>query len=313
MTTDHHPDAEPAAEEQDAPEVIERRRFLRTVGTAAAVGLAGAGAITYYALSTGGTASAIECAYRKGEIPLDPVSGVWTRRPTMIVPLLRQNIATPNAQELVIPEIKVRALHNGTDIAFHLEWADATKDEIDAIARFHDAVAVQLSVDAGNEAPIMMGGQQAPVHILQWRASWQADIDHGQRTPKDAFPNMYNDSVPEQWMSVEQAKQFYPAWAVGNALAQRDKKSPVEELGAIGFGSLTTHDQQRATGKGVHDGKRWRVIIAMPMQAQAADKAKVTPGETRTVSFAVWNGERGQRGARKQYALWTPMHVGDVS
>ncbi len=307
MTTDPH--LEPT--EPEAPERVPRRVLLKTLGGAAAVGVAG---ITAYALLTSNApAGALDCKYRAGEIPLDPKSAVWTRRPVFVVSLLKQNIATPNALELAIPELRVRSIHNGKQIAFHIEWVDPTKDEIDAVARFHDAVAVQLGTDAAADSPITMGGPTSAVHILQWKASWQADIDSGQKTVKDAFPNMYNDVLPEQWMTAEQAKAFYPAWAVGNALAQRDKKSPVEELAAVGFGTLTTHAEQEATGKGVHDGKRWRVVIARPMQPTGSSKAKIVPGETRSVAFAVWSGSHSQRGGRKQYAPWTALNIGGVA
>lgn len=320
MTTGQPPQVphpqEPAADSAEQTERVARRKFIKTVGTATAVGLAGAGAITYYAAATNRKATSLVCGYRGGEIPLDPASGVWTRRSAFAVPLLKQNIATPNAPTLEIPEIRVRAIQNGQQIAFHLEWSDPDKDEHSAIARFNDAVAVMLSVDAAADAPIMMGGPGAgggapaqPAHILQWRASEQKDVDAGRQMVKDVYPNSFNDSVPEQWMPVEQAKAFYPAWAVGNPLAQRDKKSPVEELVAVGFGTLTEHKEQEADGKGVHDGRRWRVVIRKPLKGTGTQKAVITPGETRGVAFAVWSGSKGQRGARKQYALWTPMQI----
>lgn len=311
MTTGHDQDTEHTAAPTppDGPEVIQRRKFLKTVGAATAVGVAGATAITYYAVKSNNVATSLVCGYRSGEIPLDPASGVWTRRAAFRAPLLKQNMATPNAIELAVPEVRVRALHNGKEVAFHLEWAAPEKSELDAIARFHDAVAVMLGTDPATDAPITMGGQNTPAHILQWKASWQADIDRGQQTVKDAFPNMYNDVIPEQWMPAEQAKVFYPAWAVGNALAQRDKKTPIEELSAVGFGTLTTHKEQETNGRGVHDGRRWRVVMVRPLKATGTNKATITPGETRGVAFAVWSGIKSQRGARKQYAIWTPMEI----
>jgi len=38
-------------------------------------------------------------------------------------------------------------------------------------------------------------------------------------------------------------------------------------------------------------------------------KAQVKAGEPRNVAFAVWNGSKQQRGARKQYFPWTAMTV----
>lgn len=293
-------------------EEVDRRQFLKRAGAAAAAGTIGAGVIGYAATRNRGGAETLVCGYRSGDLPaLDPASTVWTKRSAFSVTMLAQNMATPHATSLAVPSLKVRALHNGKQIAFHLEWSDDSKDEVSSIARFHDAVAVQLAADLAKEATtgVTMGAVDNPVHILQWKASWQSDMDSGQKTSKEIWPNIYNDVRPEQLMPVEQAKTWYPGWAVGNPMSQRDKKSPVEELVAVGFGTLTTHKEQEAVGKGVHDGKRWRVVIAMPMKGSGTNKAEVTPGQTRQVAFAVWNGGQGQRGSRKQYALWAPMEV----
>lgn len=298
-------------ETDGATATADRRQFLKRAGTAAAAGAIGAGVIGYAATNKRGPAKELVSGYRAGDIPLDPASSTWTRRSAFTVTMLQQNMATPHATAIAVPSLKVRSLHNGTQIAFHVEWADTSKDELVGLARFNDAVAVQLAADVTQEAAtaITMGVAQHPVHILQWKAAWQADIESGQKTSKDIFPNIYNDVRPEELMTVDQAKVFYPGWATGNPLSQRDKKSPVEELVAVGFGTLTTHQEQEATGKGVHDGKRWRVVIALPMKGKGTNKAQVTAGEARQVAFAVWNGGEGQRGSRKQYALWVPMQV----
>lgn len=311
MTTDSDGPAGP--QQGGAPAAdVGRRTFLKRAGAAAAAGTVGAGVIGYTATRNRGAAKTLVCRYRSGDLPvLDPASAVWTKQSAFKAALLVQNMATPHASSLAVPSLKVRALHNGKQIAFHLEWGDGSKDEVSGIARFHDAVAVQLGADVKKEAatPVIMGAVDHPVHILQWKASWQSDVDSGQKTSKEIWPNLYNDVRPEQLMSVDQAKVFYPGWAVGNPMSQRDKKSPVEELVAVGFGTLTTHKEQEAVGKGVHDGKRWRVVIAFPMKGNGTNKAEIVAGQTRQAAFAVWDGGQGQRGSRKQYALWAPMEV----
>ena len=92
-------------------------------------------------------------------------------------------------------------------------------------------------------------------------------------------------------------------------MSARERKSPIEELVASGFGSLTTHEKQLATGKGINDHGRWRVTLAMPMDSGDPTKAKVHAGKAVPVAFAAWNGDMKNRGARKQYANWVPMEV----
>jgi DMSO reductase family type II enzyme heme b subunit len=120
---------------------------------------------------------------------------------------------------------------------------------------------------------------------------------------------MYNDVTPEGLMGDANALVFYPGVFAGNSMSARERKSPIEELTASGFGSLTTHEQQAANGRGVNDHGHWRVVIAMPMDSGDATKARVRVGANIPVAFAVWSGEKKNRGARKQYANWVPMEV----
>lgn len=292
---------------QDAPQAVSRRSFLAKAAGAAAVGTTLAVGIGLRELTRPEPPTHL-VAHRTGTIPLDPEDRTWTRLAKWPVPMLLQNLATPFAPELVVPEISVRALHNGEQIAFHIEWEDAGEDAIDAMARFRDAVAVQLPVDPAASAAVTMGATNQPVHIMQWRAAWQADVDLGRRGVKDAFPNMYHDAPPEALMGEEAARQFYPAVVAGNPMARRDRTSPVDDLIAVGFGSLTTHEAQTANGRGVFTGKGWRVVITTPLQP-GADKTQLSPGITTSIAFAVWNGGSGNRGARKQWANWSPLEI----
>lgn len=298
-----------------------RRRFLQTMGGAAAAGIAIAGTIGYVASRGPGTTDKLVAGYRAGDLPDDPTSATWLDRDAFVVSMLPQNIATPLQAAVDIAELRVRALHNGTDIAFHFQWDDDTEDSQESIGRFRDAVAVMLEVDPAATPAFTMGtpGQPGtggaagtpgvPVHIFQWRASWQVDVDEGHQGVKQLFPNAYNDVSPELLMPKEQAITFYPARVSGNDQANHERTSPVEEYTATGFGSLTQHSEQKAQGNGVYRSRRWQVIISRPMAMGDKTKSEVKAGETRNVAFAVWNGSAGQRGGRKQYAPWAPIEV----
>lgn len=298
-------------EQGHIPEVtqpVSRRGFLKAAGVAA-VGTAVASGIAVRELTRPAPPAHLVAHRRSGEIPLDPNDRAWTGLARWPVPLLIQNMATPFAPALVVPEVRTRALHNGTHIGFHLEWDDPEADVVDAMARFRDAVAVQLPVDAAALATgVTMGAVGQPVHIMQWRAAWQVDVDEGRKGVKDAFPNMFHDAPPEALMGEEAARQFYPALVAGNPMARRDRTSPVEDLGAVGFGSLTVHAEQTATGRGVRTPTGWRVVIVTPL-APGADKTALATGTTTNVAFAVWNGSAGNRGARKQWANWSPLEI----
>ncbi len=291
----------------ERPETVSRRGFVKAAAAVAASTTVAA-SIGILELRRSEPSNQLVARRARGDLPLDPADRAWARVRAWPVQMRVQNLTTPSVSELAVPEVSVRALHNGETMAFLIEWDDADEDSVDVMARFRDAVAVQLPVDPAAPVAVTMGAATQPVHIMQWRAAWQVDVDQGRRGVRDAFPNMYHDASPEALMGEEAARQFYPALVAGNPMARRDRTSPVEDLVAEGFGSLTAHAEQTATGRGVFTGKGWRVVIATPLQP-GADKTSLAPGITTNVAFAVWNGSHGNRGARKQWADWTPLEI----
>ncbi len=285
---------------------VGRRGFLKYAGALAA-STAFAGAVAARVLTRPEPATHLVAHRHEGEIPLDYTDGAWSRRERWPVPMLVQNVTTPHATGLAVPEVRVAALHNGDRIAFLVEWDDDDADDMDAMARFRDAIAVQLPLDPAALPGITMGAVNQPVHILQWRAAWQRDVDLGRQTVQDAFPNRFKDAAPEDLMGEEAARQFYPALVSNNPMAMRGRTSPVEDLSAAGFGSLTSQDVQTATGRGVFDGG-WHVVVSTPLAA-GEHKTALQPGLTTSVAFAAWDGGQGNRGSRKQWSNWTELEI----
>lgn len=290
------------------------KRFTRKAMVAAgAAGLAGTGIALGIALSAEEEAAkpgtAMRAVFRRGEIPAeDPLSEVWRSARPLRVPLSPQQMAPPFLEEAGVDTLVVRALHNGTELAFRLEWDDPDLDDLDGVARFHDACAVQLPAKAGAPAAITMGAPGSPVHILQWRATWQRDLADGRTGLQELYPRAVRDLTPEELLGDEGAVPYYPGRAVGNPLSAARRASAVEEIVAEGFGSATSFTHQRARGRGEHAGGRWRVAIALPMDRTGAGEA-LTPGSTWPVAFAVWLGSKGNRGGRKHWANWVSCEI----
>ncbi|MCK9496324.1 MAG: ethylbenzene dehydrogenase-related protein [Dehalococcoidia bacterium] len=289
-----------------APTPVGRRGFLKAAGAVAA-STAVATAIAARELTRPAPATHLVARRHGGELPGDPDDRAWSRGRPWAVPLMVQNMVPPHAPELAVTELQVRALHNGERIAFLVEWEDDDEDAVDAMARFRDAVAVQLPVDVAVIPGITMGALNQPVHIMQWRAAWQRDVDLGRQGVQEAFPNRFKDAPPEELMGEEAATQFYPAVVAKNPMARRDRTSPVEDLSAVGFGSLTAQDEQTATGRGVFE-RGWHVILSTPLAA-GEHKTSLRPGVTTSVAFAVWDGGAGNRGSRKQWSNWTELEL----
>ena len=64
-----------------------------------------------------------------GDIPGTPEDPAWQKIPPMTLPLSGQIITRPVWPEPTAHALTVRAVHNGTEIAFLLEWQDNTKND----------------------------------------------------------------------------------------------------------------------------------------------------------------------------------------
>lgn len=69
-----------------------------------------------------------------------------------------------------VTRLRVRSLHNGREIAFHLEWEDPEQDvEIRDNDVFPDGAALLFPIK--EDAPLLtMGAEEAPVNAWHWRA-----------------------------------------------------------------------------------------------------------------------------------------------
>jgi HAMP domain-containing protein len=244
-----------------------------------------------------------------GEVPaLDPRDERWLDSTPVLVPLVPQQIALPRLDELGVAEVEVAALHNGDELGLRVIWDDQVVDEVDGLGQFRDALAVQLpALRSGEPPPITMGAPGTPVHILQWRATWERDIDDRAEV-EDVYPYAVHDVPPDDILPPEQAILYYPGRAAGNPLSELDRRTSIEEIVAEGFGSVTVLPEQHARGFGVRDGDRWMVAVGLRL-VRGASGDTLVPGSVWPVSFAVWLGDRGNRGSRKQYADWVELEL----
>jgi hypothetical protein len=310
------PEPQPSEPRPKAQSIVNRRTLAQgAIGAVAAAGAAGLTAWSAVRHAEYGHRPPADLSRRivaprvADAVPRDPAAAAWRSAPALTVPLMQQYMVAPRLEpEGMIPSLVLRTLHNGREIGFLVSWSDTSRSDLEVMARFRDSVAVQLPVDPDGPVGVVMGQPGRPVHLLHWRASWQRNVANGARAVRDAFPNVVNDVAPEDVLKPDQARAFYPALMVGNALAARQHTSPVEELVAEGYGTITSQAQQRAEGRGVFTNGRWDVAIVVPM-AGGENQANLHPGDTSRVALAVWEGAKGDRGARKQWADWIALEL----
>lgn len=242
-------------------------------------------------------------------LPDGPEAREWSQVPEHRAQLLPQDLVEPRLMKASTPEVAVRALTNGAEIAFRLEWPDDARDDTPGPARMVDACAVQLPEKIERDLPEPQMGQEGKiVQISYWRADWQAWTEGRGDTIRDLYPNASIDHYPFEAKPLEPgsaARQemerlYSPAMASGNRRAG-PRKSPVESLIATGPGTLSPAPGQHATGRGVFQKGRWTVMIRRPLP-QGLGRDQRTH-----VAFAVWQGSHQEAGARKMRTGWVPL------
>ncbi len=239
-------------------------------------------------------------------VPLDdPWAAVWDGAAAQEVPLSAQNVAPPFGGGAV-SALTARALYDAERIYVLVEWDDGTVDDtVNSVTAFSDAVALQFpSAEAAEVPPFTMGGPDLPVNIWHWKAVWQADIDGGFTSGSDRYPDTAVDDYPSPADPL-----YQPARSLGNALAQTEHASPVENLIAAGFGTLTTAAVQDVVGAGSWRDGRWRALFARDLVSMGEGHAEFAPGRDAMVAFAVWDGDEGDRNGQKSIAQFIELSL----
>jgi len=244
----------------------------------------------------------------------DVFSSVWEAVPVVPVPLQPQQTAAPMLEHATIESISVQAARDDRRIAWRLSWPAARPSSSVDTGQFADAVAIQLPMVDG--APFTMGAKDMPVRLLHWRALWQRDIDKGFQDVQDLYPNAWADlywftnglRIDKSYVTGP-ARQFMPALAAGNPMIQLDRRSPVEELVAEGFGTATHVPDSPSNGRGVWKDGRWTVVLDRPLDKADRLVARLLSSDTNLIAFAVWDGAAGNRGGQKHYCTWIPLRI----
>lgn len=233
----------------------------------------------------------IRSHFAEGELPSAPDDTAWTKASSLTVPLSGQVITRPVWPEPTARALVVRSLHNGTEIAFLLEWQDNTKNDRLTPGTFRDGVAIGLPL---GDAPAFfcMGQLDHYINIWHWKADWQSDIDRraSRQTEKKEGGVRTFEVIPR-------------------------RVSSVEDLIGGGFSTLTTKEKQgRIQGKAQWKDGVWRVVMRRPLVSEEPEnEAKLIPGRVQTVSFAVWNGENKERNGQKSVAPWFQLAIDPIA
>ncbi len=226
----------------------------------------------------------------QSEMPKTADDTVWQTASPITIPLSGQVITRPVWPEPTVRALTVRSVHNGTEIAFLLEWQDNTKNDRLTPGTFRDGVAIGFPL---GDAPAFfcMGQLDHYINIWHWKADWQSDIDR--RAAR----------APEKKEGGVRTFEVIPR-----------RVSSVEDLIGGGFSTLTTKDKQgRVQGQGFWKDGVWHVMMRRPLLSEEQEnEATLVPGRIQTVSFSVWNGENKERNGQKAVAPWFQLRIDPV-
>ncbi len=227
----------------------------------------------------------------QGDLPNAADDAAWKKVSPITIPLSGQVITRPVWPEPTVRALIVKSVHNGTEIAFLLEWQDNTKNDQLTPGTFRDGVAVGIPL---GDAPAFfcMGQLDHYINIWHWKADWQSDIDR--RAAR----------ASEKKEGGVRTFEVIPR-----------RVSSVEDLIGGGFSTLTTKERQgRVQGQAVWRDGVWHVVMRRPLASEEQEnEALLVPGRIQAVSFAVWNGENKERNGQKAVAPWFQLSIDPVA
>jgi len=240
--------------------------------------------------------------------------------------LQMQDKAFPNGGGSV-KEVEVRSFHNGKTIFFCVSWNDDSKNEWTIEhAQFRDAVGLMFPLETvkeiSPEKPFSprMGDRGKPVNIWHWKADWERDLqaDGGYEHMEDHYTNMWHDfdSDPHPCLfnkEVHDSADLMAGGIAAGSLLSIPRGRSVEDLNAVGFGTLTSQEHQDVNGIGIWKNGKWDVLIYRPLTTPDENDAQFVPGTSTFFNMAVWNGKEGDRNGQKNISTrWRPLNIDAV-
>lgn len=256
-----------------------------------------------------------------GPLPKDALDPLWSKVPGTTIPLMRLWQREEGADA-----VSIKAVHNGKEIVFLLEWEDwEVNSSFIRHQDFTDAAAIMFSLSPEkplSEQPhFTMGEKGGPVNLWYWRLDRQMDLA-GFQDIERVYPGMVSDDYqleaqryPRETggpshLPVTSAPAhdpvFITGWGSGNLLSIPMRPSAVEDLNAQGFGTLTAQPltDQNVKGQGIYVAGKWKVVFTRHLRSKGPFDVQLKAGGKFPVAFAVWDGSKGDRDGQKAVTTW---------
>jgi len=226
-----------------------------------------------------------------------PTDIAWDAIPETTYSLQAQLITAPNGGGSV-SKISVRATHDGEEVAFRLEWSDASADRGVGVDTFRDAAAIGFPVGRPTTPPSpFMGDEAHPVVIWQWAADFDADAE-GMSRFGERYPHAEGVWIFPQDLSVRRKVR---GWRGAD---------PVIEYVAKGFGTLTPRMETDVEGSSDYKRGVWSVVLRRKLETANEMDPVFVPGGKSSLILAVWDGDKKEVNGRKAVTYqWIPAKL----
>lgn len=100
---------------------------------------------------------------------------------------------------------------------------------------------------------------------------------------------------------------FNPGRATHNILSDNSmRRSPVEDLNAEGFSTLTTQAHQDVDGQGNWENNRWSLVFKRALKTTDTNDTQFSGNKT-PMAIAIWNGQNKERNGQKAVTQWQTL------
>lgn len=228
----------------------------------------------------------------EGDLSDDPESGQWDIAEPMDVRMAGQVIVEPRWQNQSIDMAHVKALYNGKEVAFLIEWDDPFRD------LSHDPSKEYTTKDitkAGIYNSYIAANDMIPRNLENYRDSvalqFPVKITEGSRRPHFFRGNTGNPVNMWVWKADLHAAGKR---AVEDSLA-RGYRQPIK---------IQNPDRQQVASKAVWSGGRWKVVMKRPLTTKDKNDVQFVPGKLIPMALNAWDGSNGEHGLIMSLSSW---------
>lgn len=221
-------------------------------------------------------------------------SEIWETIPGQKIRMVQQVMILPWGTSLISP-VEVKAFHDKKDVYIYMTWADTMENRTISPNVFSDACAVMFPLDEKVQPATIMMGFMGKVNIWHWKASQDREYWVVDSEEEKSYADFYYPYEDTETLSV----------------SKTPVTSAVNDLIAVRIASLSRKPDQNVHGRGVWSDGKWQVVFKRSMMIPDRDNLarEIVPDKMMLCSFAVWNGQNGDRGGKKSIANWVELNL----